>query len=220
MTVTCINRGEAGILAVPVLDDNLVYLVYRSGQAVLIDAGEASPVRGALTEHQLTLRHIFITHTHGDHIFGEGELQREVQSGNPAAVGPVETMDAPGHTSTGKMFYVPDIGALFTGDTLISGACGRASNMDALFYSLQKIKKLPPDTLILGGHNYLEDNLLFGLEQEPDNLDIQWRLEQYRISPASALHVPLEEELKTNVLLRAPDLETFTALRCAKDRFG
>lgn len=226
MHVTRIQRGETEILVVPVLADNVVYLVCREGQAVLIDAGEAAPVREALAENNLVLRHIFITHSHGDHIFGLKELNKMVGTDRRAVRGTLgeharpKEIAAPGHTPDGKMFYFPEAGALFTGDTLINGACGRPSDMQALFQSLEKIKQLPPDTLLFGGHDYLDENLRFGLRVEPDNAAIQARLELYRRDPAAALFVSLEEELKTNALLRAPHLETFTALRLAKNRFG
>lgn len=215
-------------MAVPVLGDNFDYLVCCNGQAVLIDAGEAAPVYAALAENNLILRHILITHSHGDHTFGLSELRKLVGTDRRAvhsngAFGdsalPVKEMDVPGHTADGKMFYFPEAGALFTGDTLINGACGRAADMQHLFESLQKIKQLPPDTLIFGGHDYLDENLRFGFSIEPDNANIQARLSLYRCDPAAALFVSLEEELKTNVLLRAPDVETFTVLRRAKDRF-
>ncbi len=219
MKTARIENGACEILAVPVLGDNVVYLVCRAGQAVLIDAGEAAPVREALAENGLTLRQIFITHSHGDHLFGLEELNGEILDADPAAAGPVEIFSAPGHTADGKMFYFPDAAALFTGDTLINGACGRPSDMKALFQSLEKIKTLPAETLIFGGHDYLDENLRFGLSIEPENAAIQTRLEQYRRDPATALFVSLDEELKTNVLLRAESPETFRQLREAKNRF-
>lgn len=215
-----IKRKHADILVVPVLEDNFVYLVSNGGQAILIDAGEASPVRAALACNGLALRHIFITHKHGDHVFGHRELKEEIIRPDPFAAGSAKTLPAPGHTPDGKMFYFPEDDALFAGDTLINGACGRPSDLSALFQSLEKIKGLPARTLLFGGHDYLVENLEFGLDVEPDNPEIRERLSLYHRDPGAALFVSLEEELQTNVLLRAPDLETFTALRLAKNRFG
>ncbi len=72
---------------------------------------------------------------------------------------PIEIMHTPGH-SAGELCYRigADPGYLLTGDTLFIRDCGRTdldtgSEID-LFRSLQKIKKLPLETIILPGHHY------------------------------------------------------------------
>jgi len=70
---------------------------------------------------------------------------------------------------------------------------------------------------VLGGHDYLMDNLQFGLQQAPGNAAIQARLTLYQQNPAAALFATLAEEQRTNVFLQASDLATFAALRNAKD---
>ncbi len=216
-----IVRGNQTLLAVPVLDDNYVYLVCRNRQAVLIDAGEAAPVQRALDRYDWTLRDIRLTHHHGDHRAGYDELIRRQEARDPAAAGPVEAIPVPGHTAGDTAFYFPEAGAVFSGDCLINGACGRVFGGTAaqLFESLQRIAALPDQTLVFGGHDYLEDNLRFGLHIEPENADIRSRLELYGRDPAAALFVSLAEERKTNPFLRAASVEEFTALRNAKDRF-
>jgi hydroxyacylglutathione hydrolase len=220
MKIQRIQRTPFEILAVPVLSDNFVYLVCRNRAAILIDAGEAGPIRKALENNNLQLTQILITHRHADHTAALPELRSAV-TGKEEAVGTVEALAVPGHTAGDTAWYFPEAGALFTGDCLINGACGRPMDGTAaqLYDSLQKIKQLPDETLILGGHDYLDENLRFGLTVEPDNADLRARLELYRTDPAAALFVTLAEEKKTNVFLRVASGEEFAALRTQKDKF-
>ncbi|MBN2684124.1 MAG: MBL fold metallo-hydrolase [Pontiellaceae bacterium] len=219
------------LLAVPVLRDNFVYLICREGRAVLIDAGEARPVLNALEQENLQLTEIFITHTHHDHVDGCRELCERlgVLATSPA----VEAREydvlgtrgcsifTPGHMAAHKIYSFPELGILFTGDTLINGACGRLLGGTAkqLFESLQVIKSFPDETLILGGHDYLEENMRFALAEEPENADMQARLALYQRDPAAAVFATLAEEKRTNPFLRVDSLEAFTALRARKDIF-
>lgn len=72
----------------------------------------------------------------------------------------VEALHTPGH-SAGEVCYFlrrPAPGYLFTGDTVFIRDCGRTDletgSTAQLFESLQKLKKLPPETVILPGHHY------------------------------------------------------------------
>jgi hydroxyacylglutathione hydrolase len=223
--------GSYKVLAVPVLRDNFVYLVCRAGEAVLIDAGEAKPVFKALEENDLRLQKILITHTHHDHIGGCRKIQDRlgVQSVSPAVEAgefPVlktvcRSISTPGHMAVHKIYYFPGFNVLFAGDTLINGACGRllGGTAEQLFFSLRMICELPDETRIFGGHDYLVDNMEFALSVEPDNLDMQARLDFYRTDPATAIFATLAEEKKTNPFLRTSTVEEFADLRKQKDSF-
>ena len=231
MNLTRFGFGAFEVLAVPVLDDNLVYLVCRDGEAVLIDAGEAKPVFRALEENDLRLQKILITHTHHDHIGGCRGIQDRlgVQSVSPAVesgelpmLGTIcRSISTPGHMAVHKVYYFPELGVLFTGDTLINGACGRllGGTAEQLFSSLQKICGLPDETLVFGGHDYLVGNMEFALSVEPDNEEFRARLDLYRTDPAAAIFATLGEEKRTNPFLRADTVEEFTKLRRRKDSF-
>ncbi len=79
----------------------------------------------------------------------------------------LEVWHTPGHSAGECCFYL-DLGSpedhaglrrcLFTGDTLFIRDCGRTDFPDgsneALFASLQRIKTLPPETVIFPGHHY------------------------------------------------------------------
>jgi hydroxyacylglutathione hydrolase len=219
-TVATLTRGDFIIHAIPARHDNIVYLVYQRECALLIDAGEAAPVKVVLTQKLLTLNDILITHHHGDHTAGLAALQPLVKRTQHRLT--VESINVPGHTPEDIAFYLPDAGVVFTGDALINGACGRVPSAAAageLYRSLQRLCELPDGTLVLGGHDYLVDNMHFALSETPDNTAARDRLEHYQSAPADALFVSLAEEKLTNPFLQVGSVSAFTQLRLRKDRF-
>jgi glyoxylase-like metal-dependent hydrolase (beta-lactamase superfamily II) len=65
-------------------------------------------------------------------------------------------IETPGHTPGGVCFYFPNEGVLFSGDTLFQGTIGNISFATArpkeMWPSLQKLSKLPANTLVYPGH--------------------------------------------------------------------
>ncbi len=108
----------------------------------------------------------------------------KVDSGEKLAVGPVEVefLHTPGHTPGSQCFRVKN--TLVSGDTLFIDGCGRVdlpgSDAEQMYHSLQKLKSLPDDTLLLPGHNY-----------------------------SAVPHATLEETKKTNAYLAVADLTTW-----------
>ena len=105
-----------------------------------------------------------------------------------------------------------------------------------MFYSLNKIKNLPPDTKIYCGHEYTKSNLNFCLAYDPKNIhlrekeiDIQKKLD----SNEPTIPSTIADEIKTNIFLRCDDpeikhslglkdssgVEVFSKLRDLKDSF-
>ena len=82
----------------------------------------------------------------------------QVESGDTLKVGEIEIefLHTPGHTPGSQCFRVKD--TLVSGDTLFINGCGRVdlpgSNKEDMFHSMQKLKALPDETLLLPGHNY------------------------------------------------------------------
>jgi glyoxylase-like metal-dependent hydrolase (beta-lactamase superfamily II) len=74
----------------------------------------------------------------------------------------IEVLHTPGH-SAGELCYLLKTKPpyLFTGDTVFIRDCGRTDfptgSNDEMFASLQRIKQLPPSTIILPGHHYQEE---------------------------------------------------------------
>ena len=129
-------------------------------------------------------------------------------------------------------------GAVWTGDTLFIGGCGRLyeGNPELMWESLLKLAALPPDTLVYCGHEYVIENFEFALTVEPDNQTVRRRLSDIRERrKAGRPTVPstIGEERLTNPFLRAVDpemgaaigmpnssaVEVFTELRKRKNAF-
>lgn len=253
------------ITPIPAFDDNYIWLLRNPGAQVsaVVDPGDEEPVLEYLRAHGLELGAILITHHHWDHTGGVQDLlgvfpgipvfgpAREsiptvthaLREGDRATVAGMDAelkaIDVPGHTA-GHIAYYGE-GALFCGDTLFTGGCGRVFDGTAadLYRSLIRIAALPPATRIYCAHEYTLDNLGFAKWVEPDNQALLEREKQDRASRASDRPtVPslLELELQTNPFLRADvprvieaaetyaggplrtGAEVFAAVRSWKDR--
>jgi hydroxyacylglutathione hydrolase len=162
------------VVPVPCLTDNYAYLVITgAGDAAIVDASEAAPVRDALKREGVTARAIWTTHHHWDHVGGNEELAKElglevvahvsdrervpamtrgVDTGDTVRVGDVEArcIHIPGHTLGAVAYFVDHGGArvVFTGDTLFCSGCGRIfEGTPAMMHeSLQRVLTLPGDT--------------------------------------------------------------------------
>ena len=79
-------------------------------------------------------------------------------SGDVVEVGDVriELLHTPGHTPGSQCFLVD--GMLVSGDTLFLEGCGRTdfpgSDPGAMYDSLQRLARLPEDTIVYPGHRY------------------------------------------------------------------
>lgn len=84
----------------------------------------------------------------------------------PASEAPgVEAIPTPGHTPGGVCYFIRDFAPetntphlLLSGDTLFAGSIGRTDlpggDMATLSRSLESLKKLPSNTLVVPGHGY------------------------------------------------------------------
>lgn len=165
--------------------DNFSYLIWCpiSKDAVLIDAGmDIEPATKLMNANGLKLKVIISTHHHFDHTLRVGEL-KELTGGRsligtkdaPFMKGPVDgtlkdgeelsvgtirlkVIETPGHTPGSICIVDESDRALFTGDTLFIGDCGRADlpggDIIALYHSIQRIKALPNDLIVYPGHDY------------------------------------------------------------------
>jgi hydroxyacylglutathione hydrolase len=235
------------VTLVPVLQDNYSYII-QSGSAVgIIDPGDSQPLIDRLEEMALVPHFIFNTHHHYDHTDGNEEIKERygakiiapahdshriknidhaVTDGETFQFGEdtVTVIETQGHTNGHVCFYFPESQILFSGDTLFSMGCGKLFEGTAkdLFISLERLKALPDTTKIYCGHEYTLNNGEFCLSIEPDNPDLLKRMEEVkalREQNLSTIPTTLALEKKTNVFLRAKDVEELATYRTLKDQF-
>ena len=86
-----------------------------------------------------------------------------VNDGDIIALGEtkLQVISAPGHTPGGVVYYCEKEKLAFTGDTLFKGSIGRTDlfggDIRVLTETLNKLKKLPPETVIYCGHGESSD---------------------------------------------------------------
>ena len=170
------------IRPIPAFDDNYIWLISRPGYhgCAVVDPGDDDPVIERLHAEGLSLDAILITHKHGDHVGGvdglkadwpkavvygpAGEpirsLERRLRGGDRVELDGLgmsfSVLDVPGHTEGHIAYY--GHGALFCGDTLFAGGCGRvfSGTFEQLSDSLVRIAELPvPGGVALGLHQAL-----------------------------------------------------------------
>lgn len=245
---------------IPTLSDNYVFVLAEAGQGIVVDPGEADPIVAQLTSLGLDLIQIWVTHHHGDHIGGIPKLRQhfpqvEILGGEydwgriPGQTHRLRDGDAwqiwgerveilfiPGHTKAHIAYYLPAQGALFCGDTVFAGGCGRLieGSPEQMVASLDRIRQLPEHTQIYCAHEYTLKNLQFALTVDPENEALQRRYQQVVVQRQQGLAtVPsdLGTERATNPFLRwdQPALQAamdsrdpvrvFARLRGRKDLF-
>ena len=257
------------IITLPAFNDNYIWLIHKSNSqyCTVVDPGDATPVLNYLQQHSLKLEAILITHHHHDHIGGIDELvsktSAKVYSPANEDIGDTDyrlheddsvyleksdihfsILDVPGHT-LGHIAYLIPLGsqnAIFCGDTLFAGGCGRLFEGSAkqMHQSLSKLAALADNTLIYCAHEYTLSNLNFALAVEPDNQQLIQRINKTKTDREVGLStVPslLSLEKQTNPFLRChqnavkeaaikrsniampTEIETFATIRQWKDSF-
>ncbi|MCP3674827.1 MAG: hydroxyacylglutathione hydrolase [Gammaproteobacteria bacterium] len=253
------------IITIPAFDDNYIWLIHQeeNNNCVVVDPGDDEPVMEVLNKLQLNLEAILITHHHPDHTGGVKQL---VAATGASVYGPANedikeldyrlsekdtvnldksalsfsVFDVPGHTK-GHIAYLTE-DALFSGDSLFAGGCGRIfeGTAEQMYQSLTKLSLLPADTRIYCAHEYTEGNLNFALAVEPENNDLVDRINEVkkkRANGQSTVPSLMHVEHATNPFLRSQqksvmkvaesrlgkvpssEIETFSSIRSWKDSF-
>ncbi len=214
------------IVPIPAFNDNYIWLMHDGRHALVVDPGDAGPVRDFIAQNDLTLAAILITHHHGDHtgglpafagqcpVFGPAAeaiagithpLREGEQINVPELGVRFDILELPGHT-LGHIAYVsPDL--VFCGDTLFSGGCGRLfeGSPAQMKSSLEKLAALPLHTRVYCTHEYTLGNLAFAQAAEPDNPERDaWLAECKRLREAGLPTLPstIGKERAINPFLR------------------
>jgi glyoxylase-like metal-dependent hydrolase (beta-lactamase superfamily II) len=165
--------------------DNNVWIVGDEGEVLVIDAAhDAEAIAEAVGDRRVVA--VVCTHAHDDHVnqapaladrFGapillnpaeaplwemtwpEREPDGELLDGQLLRAGGVElrALLTPGHSPGSTCLYAPELGVLFSGDTLFAGgpgATGRSfSSFDTIIDSIRdRLLTLPADTEVRTGH--------------------------------------------------------------------
>jgi glyoxylase-like metal-dependent hydrolase (beta-lactamase superfamily II) len=176
--------------------DNNIWVVGDDDECVVIDAPHSVPDILAVVGDR-KVKAILLTHAHDDHCRIAPELREAVVApimlhpddsvlwqlthtdrlwdidlhhGFEITVGgtTLRTLHTPGHAPGAVCFYAPDLGCVFTGDTLFQGgpgATGRSySDADEIRDSIRtRLFALPDDTVVHTGHG---DDTTIGAERE------------------------------------------------------
>lgn len=233
------------IIPIPAFKDNYIWLLHNGTHAVVVDPGDANPVIAALSDLNLQLIGILVTHHHSDHIGGVDDLLtrypgitiyapkherysfKHVAVSEPDQIYLVElnlslnVIDLPGHT-LGHIAYYTE-GMLFCGDTLFGAGCGRLfeGSAEQLYHSLQKLAQLPVNTKVYCTHEYTLHNIRFALTLEPGNQVLQQRkydTEVLRDAALPSLPSNIQLELDTNPFLRcfSSEIRSIVQLQAAQ----
>jgi len=105
--------------------------------------------------------------------------------------------------SHGCLLSHTDQPALFCGDTLFNASAGNCHNgghPEKLYKTFdQQLAELPRSTLIYPGHDYIENNLRFTLNREPDNKSARKMLDKLADQDPNSTYIsPLEVEAEIN----------------------
>nr|XP_022916686.1 hydroxyacylglutathione hydrolase, mitochondrial isoform X1 [Onthophagus taurus] len=252
------------VCVLPALTDNYMYLIIdeNTNQAAVVDPVEPETVLNAVKEEKVNLTKVLTTHHHWDHaggnetlikkskgalqVFGGdhriGALTNEVKHGDQFAIGDIHVtcLFTPCHTSGHICYYMNSAGqqpAVFTGDTLFIGGCGRffEGTAEQMYCSLiEKLSMLPDQTRVFCGHEYTLQNLKFAQHVEPNNKVIEQKIAEAqakRDNKEPTVPSTIGDEKKINPFMRVTEpsvqqhagtgdaIETMRLIRKEKDTF-
>lgn len=208
----------------------------ETGEAMAIDPLDHEKCLARAKDKGWTITQVLNTHEHGDHIGGNKQVVAAtgakllahanakdkipgidvgLGAGDVVKVGKtveLESLDTPGHTMSHVcLLSHTDQPALFCGDTLFNagaGNCKGGGHPVELYATFTgQLDKLPDETLIYPGHDYIANNLEFTLDREPDNArakTLLGELEGQDLDQAFVTTLALEKEVNTFFRLHSP----------------
>lgn len=217
---------------------NYLIACAETGEALAVDPLDHQKCLARAKARGFTITQILNTHEHGDHTGGNGPMieathakllahhkagariagiDRGLKAGDVIKIGKtveLESLDTPGHTMSHVCLLAHGARhALFCGDTLFNagaGNCHGGGHPEALYNTFaDQLAKLPDDTLIYPGHDYIANNLGFTLDREPDNARAKALLPKVKAQdPGHPLvtTLALEKEINTFFRLHSPSV--------------
>ncbi len=214
-----------------------------TGEALAIDPLDAEKTLATAKIRGWQITQILNTHEHHDHTGGNAAVvaatgakviahhlagakiagvDRGVRAGDVIKVGrhvELECLDTPGHTMCHICLHAhTEEPALFSGDTLFNAGAGNCHNGGdpATLYATfaEQLARLPDNTRVYPGHDYIENNLRFTLAREPDNTAAQdWLPRVTGQDPATSAVTTLAREKQFNTFMRLGSASVFAQLR-------
>jgi hydroxyacylglutathione hydrolase len=215
----------------------------ESGEALAVDPLDHKKCLARAKARGWEITQILNTHEHGDHTGGNKAMiaatgakllahvnasskipgmDRGLSAGDVVKVGKtveLESLDTPGHTMSHVcLLSHTDRPALFCGDTLFNagaGNCHNGGHPAELYQTFTgQLAKLPDETLVYPGHDYIANNLRFTLDREPDNgraAELLAKIEDQ--DPDAALVTSLALEKEVNTFFRLHNASVIAQLR-------
>ena len=151
--------------------------------------------------------------SHVDAMKAIPNVDRGLQAGDTLQCGELnlQVMDTPGHTMSHICLYFSGSKtaqpALFCGDTLFNAGVGRCDfgGEPKLLHQTfaDQIFPLADDVRVFPGHDYIENNLQFTLDREPDNQSAQALSKEFKAGLNAETYVTtIGEEREINVFFR------------------
>lgn len=209
-------------------------------EGVIIDPANPEeafpPLDQAIKSGELKLKSIVNTHHHWDHSGGNSKILSQLSSKVPIVGGKdcqavsetpadgskfkigqnieVTALYTPCHTQDSICWFMEDKSkderAVFTGDTLFIGGCGKffEGNPAEMHTALNKtLAALPDDTKVFPGHEYTKSNVKFLIKVAPEDAAVQ-KLEKLANENKETQGLStIGEEKKHNLFMRVDSEE-------------
>lgn len=222
---------------------NYLIVCPETGDALAVDPLDHEKCLASAKTNGWQITHIVNTHEHFDHTGGNeavvaatgakllahanaknaiSGMDRGLTAGEQIKIGntvELEALDTPGHTMSHVCLRShTEIPALFSGDTLFNagaGNCHNGGHPSELYDTFAtQLGKLPENTLIYPGHDYMANNLEFTLDREPDNESAKRLLgDVAEQDPNAALVSTLAMEREINTFFRLTSPSVIARLR-------